>query len=66
MEAMLSSRHKELEIIPGGNTEQKVKVVESKLSSSTGDDGAKPDKGKFIIDVNLFIQLNFLLFLLYS
>jgi hypothetical protein len=48
MEDMSSFRRNELEIISGGNTGRKVKEIESKLSSSAGDDGAKPEKGKFI------------------
>ena len=50
MKAASSARREELKEIPGGNTSQKVKAIESKLgSSSAGDDGAKPDKkGKFV------------------
>ena len=48
MKAASSARRLELQEIPGGNTGQKVKEIESKLSSSASDDGAKSDKGKFI------------------
>ena len=50
MKAMSSTRREELKEIPGGNTGQKIKTMESKLGlSSAGDDGAKPNKkGKFV------------------
>lgn len=49
MKAASSARREELKEIPGGNTSQKIKTMESKLGLSSAGDGAKPDKkGKFV------------------